>query len=138
MMWQNYFEYNGEKYYTGTVFVVRRMGSNVDATFVCYDVQKSWYVYKVGVATIYSTDNMFWSNFVSLTNRVNLNTHVPTLKKRKELDIDGMSIGWTWYIVLMLISSIFKDAVGLWAVISIVFFTWRHEKINKEGTYIEW
>ena len=59
-------------------------------------------------------------------------------KRRKDSQIDGLFLGWMWYIFLMLISIVFKEALGLWIFISIVFFKWRSDKIKKEGTYIEW
>ena len=56
----------------------------------------------------------------------------------KDTEIDGLVLGWMWYIFLMVIATVFKDALGLWGLISFVFFTWRSDKIKKEGKYIEW
>ena len=63
--------------------------------------------------------------------------HLPIIKTKKDFQIDGLFLGWMWYIFLMLISVIFNGAIGLWILISIVFFSWRAKKIKREGTYIE-
>jgi hypothetical protein len=137
-MWRNYFEVNGKKYYTGTVFLINHAGKQKEASFICYDERCSMYVYRTGVCTMHASDERFWRSFVSITNKHDNSVHVPRIRRKNELDIDGMFLGWTWYIFLMLISCIFKSVIGLWAIISIVFFSWRSEKIKEEGTYIEW
>lgn len=135
---RNYFEVNGKRYYTGTVFIVNNMGKHVEASFICYNDVQSIYVYQIKDCTWRVPEQAFWRNFISVTNMHNSNVHVPVIKTKKDLDIDGLFIGWVWYIFLMLISVIFKDVIGLWIIISVVFFSWRAEKIKKEGTYIEW
>lgn len=137
-MWRDYFEINGEKYYTGTVFIVKYNGRPTEASFVYYDTERFKYVFKINDITFHYPDSWFWDMFIEVTDKKNTYVHLPIVKRKREFDIDGMSVGWTWYITLMLISLIFKDAIGLWVFISIVFFSWRSEKINKEGTYIEW
>ena len=77
-------------------------------------------------------------NLVSITDKIDTSVHSPVEKKMKDTQIDGLFLGWMWYIFLMIISVIFKDAIGLWILWSVVFFTWRKNKIKKEGTYIEW
>ena len=63
---------------------------------------------------------------------------MPTKKKMNEFDIKGMFLGWAWYIFLMIIATIFRYNFAWWFLISVVFFSWRSDKIKKEGTYIEW
>jgi hypothetical protein len=63
---------------------------------------------------------------------------LPTERKRKDCEIDGLFLGWVWYIFLMAIGTIFNGAIFIWLMISIVFFNWRAKKIKEEGTYIEW
>lgn len=137
-MFQNYFIVNGGKYYTGTIFITNCNGKHVEAEFVCYDVKHKRFVYKINKCIWRSDDKNFWRKFISLTDKKCLNTHMPTTKTKKDLEIDGLFLGWVWYIFLMSVSIIFKDAIGLWTLISIVFFGWRAKKIKEEGTYIEW
>ena len=137
-MWRNYFEINGKKYYTGTVFIVKRLGEQVEASFICYDEVNARYIYKIGICTMLVYDAHFWNAFVSVTNKRDNSAHMPVVKQKRDLNIDGLFIGWVWYIFLMLISCIFKDVIGLWILISFVFFIWRSIKIKEEGKYIEW
>ena len=36
-----------------------------------------------------------------------------------------IEVGWIWYIAIMLIATIFKDRVLIWAFATIVFFLWK-------------
>lgn len=137
-MKQNYFIANGVKYYTGTVFIVHHNGKQVEASFVYYDTEYKKYVYKINDCTWVVGVDDFKARFICVTDKKDNTVSMPVKKKMKEFDIDGLFIGWVWYIFLMAISTIFKGAIGLWILISIVFFSWRADKIKKEGTYIEW
>ena len=55
--------------------------------------------------------------------------HVP-----KDTEINGLFLGWVWYIFIMLVVSIFKGAVVGWIVVSFFFFKWR-KKIKEEQTF---
>lgn len=137
-MRQNYFVVNGERYYTGTVFITNYMGVVREATFICYDTESKHYAYKTEHQTWRMPEETFHKFLVDVTNKINNNVHMPITKKKKDFDINGMFIGWVWYIFLMLIFTIFNHAILWWILTSIVFFSWRSEKIKKEGTYIEW
>lgn len=137
----NYFIVDGNKYYTGTVFKVKYMGKIVDAVFVCtYFASHVYIVYKIkDCGTQYNTPvDMFKDKFVCIAGVVDNETKVPQTKHKRDRDVDGLAIGWLWYVFLMAIATIFKENIGLWILISVVFFSWRNEKIKKEGTYIEW
>ena len=43
-----------------------------------------------------------------------------------------VEVAWIWYIVIMAVTVIFKDRIGLWILESIVFFGWK-EGIFKGG-----
>ena len=137
-MKQNYFVFNGKKYYTGTVFIVKRLGKQTEASFVYYDTDRERYMYKINECRYCSPESVFKNEFVSVTNKINNKVSVPLVKTKRDRNISGLFLGWLWYIFLMLISVIFKDVIGLWIFISIVFFSWRSKKIKEEGTYIEW
>lgn len=140
---RNYFEYNGKKYHTGMVFVVKDGDKQTDAIFICYDTDTKKYIYKIknwsgNDCKVLAYEKYFYNNLVSITNKFDNTVRSPIIKKRKDTQVDGLFLGWMWYIFLMAISVIFKDAIGLWILESIVFFTWRKNKIKKEGTYVEW
>ena len=137
----DYFMIDEKKYYTGTVFKTKHYG---DAVFVCTyypeHMKGAHIVYKV-MSTggeRWTPIDMFKNEVMCITGAVDNATEMPRQKRMRDRDIDGMALGWLWYIFLMAISTIFKDAIGLWILISVVFFSWRANKIQKEGTYIEW
>lgn len=137
-MLQNYILLNGEKYYSGSVFIVNCMGKESEAVLIGYNKEYDSHFFKINNKTCRMKDVVFKNNFVRIADGVNINVHIPTEKKRKDLDIDGLFLGWVWYIFLMAISVIFKGAIVLWTIISVVFFSWRAKKIKEEGTYVEW
>lgn len=137
-MLQNYFNINGKIFYTGTVFIIQDVGKQKEASFICYDTSRSEFVYKIQNCRWHSRDKYFWKHFINVTDKIDKNVHMPTYKQRRDVEIDGLFLGWVWYIFLMLISVIFKDAIGFWILISVIFFSWRSKKIKEEGTYVEW
>lgn len=137
-MKQNYFVVNDAKYYTGSVFITKESGRCVEASFLYYDTDKERYFYKIKDC-IWNVDNKnFWRTFVSVTDKKNEDTHMPVVKTKNDIEIDGLFIGWVWYIFLMIIGSLFKGAIILWIVISVIFFGWRAKKVKEEGYYNEW
>ena len=51
----------------------------------------------------------------------------------RDFEISGMIEAWMIYLFFMGISSIFVCNVGLWIIISIVFFTWRYTEKSSYG-----
>lgn len=37
-----------------------------------------------------------------------------------------VEVGWIWYIVIMLITIVFKERIGLWILETFIFFTWKN------------
>lgn len=134
----NYFVWNGVKYYTGTVIVVKDMGRPVEAAFVCYDKTYNRYVYKIKDWQCSVYPKQFEELLVEVTDKRNNKVHMPVVKTLKDSQIEGLFLGWMWYIFLMAVSTIFRYNFLWWALISFGFFTWRADKIKKEGEYIEW
>lgn len=140
-MKQNYFIYKNTKYNSGTIFVIKDYFSNgkeIEATFICYDTDWDKYFYRFNGKSYSMNSKHFWNGFVTVTNKFDVKEQGAVLIRKKEFDIPGMMLGWMWYIFLMLLSSIFKDAIGLWIVFSVGFFSWRSQKIKDEGTYYKW
>lgn len=134
----NYFVWNGVKYYTGTVIIINDMGKQVEAPFVCFDKTYNYYVYKVGDGQHMMRPAQFEKAIVKVTDKRDAKVHMPVVKTLKDSEIDGLFLGWVWYIFLMAVSTIFKYNFLWWALISFGFFTMRADKIKKEGEYIEW
>ena len=55
----------------------------------------------------------------------------PPPKKQKPMYIEGEFEAWIWYILLMLIGTIFKGNVLWWIFITYVFWDWRQGKIKR-------
>lgn len=140
MIWQekrNYFIVDGVKYYSGTIFIIKRGDKEIEATFAWDNVSYGHYMYRIGQRGYTERYKDFWEHFVAVTGKINPNERGPVLKRKKEFDIPGMALGWTWYVFLMLLSVIFKGAIKLWIGISVYFFVWRSKKIKDEGYYYE-
>ena len=137
-MYQNYFFVNDKQYYTGTIFIIKDITKPSEASFICYDTDHAIFIYKIGECTYRAHVKYFNEHFIEVTDKIDPNVRMPVRKRRKEFDVEGMFLGWVWYIFLMLISTIFKGVIGFWILISWVFFGWRSDKIKKEGTYVEW
>lgn len=137
-MKQNYFLANGIKYYTGTIFTVNHNGKQVDATFICYDTNYNKFIYKIQDCMYIVGDDDFRSRFITATERKDYTVTMPVKKQMRDFEIEGLFIGWMWYVFLMAISTILNGAIYFWILISAVFFSWRANKIKREGMYIEW
>lgn len=135
---QSYFVWNGVKYYTGTIIIINDMGRQVEAPFICFDKSYNYYVYKVGNGQHMMRPAQFEKALITVTDKRDAKVHMPVVKTLKDSEIDGLFLGWVWYIFLMAVSTIFKYNFLWWALISFGFFTMRADKIKKEGTYIEW
>ena len=136
-MYSNYFVYNGKKYYTGTV-VILKTGQNNVGSFICHNLKNDLYVFNISGRRYHFRTNDFERVVVSITDQVDENVHMPVQKTFKDSDIPGLLLGWVWYIFLMAICTLFKGNVCFWVVISVLFFTWRKKKIKEEGTYYDW
>ena len=134
----NYFVVNGTKYYTGRVFKINFCGKIQEAVFRCYIPITNRVNVKLPDSGWFINADEFRSMIVEITDKIDPSVQMPIVHKKNELEIDGLFIGWIWYIVLMVASALFYDRIGLWIFISVVFFNWRKKKIKEEGTWIEW
>ena len=137
-MKQNYFLVNGIKHYTGTVFIANQNGKQSNATFIFYDTEYRKFVYRIKDCNYVVGEDEFRKRFITITEKKDCTTTTPIQKQMKDFEIEGLFVGWMWYIFLMVISTILQDAIYFWILISIVFFSWRANKIKREGMYIEW
>ena len=138
MTFLNYCIVNGEKYNTGTVFILDFNGKYREASFVCNIPEKGRYRCKIDGATWFISEKDFQKRIVKIADKIDASVHMPVTKTRKDIEIDGLFLGWLWYIFLMAISIIFKGNIILWILISWCFFSLRNKKIKEEGTYNEW
>lgn len=135
---QDYFEANGRKYYTGTVLIVDDYKRGQEATFICYDTERKMYIWQIKEGMCHHYENSFREKLVEITDRVNSDVHLPQVMMRKDCHIDGLMSGWILYIFAMIVSTIFNDRIMMWVIWSVVFFAYRSQKIKEEGTYVKW
>lgn len=144
-MYQDYFEYNGVKYPSGTQIKILRFPYGNQriydlAYFIYYNTESGTVWYKMaytGQNRGYSMKE-FMKQFDGVTGKIDPSIHPPQVKQLKDSQVPSVMIGWLWYIVIMGVSVIFNGAIGIWIIASIVFFSWRKKKIEEEGYYVEW
>lgn len=144
-MKQNYFIYNGIKYYTGTEIIILKYPYNNPvfsdlAYFIYYDVINDIYAYRLKLSNriFIQHGQIFKNEFGGITGKVNSSIVVPQTKQLKDFQIPSLFIGWGWYIFIMSVGLIFNARIIIWIFTSIIFFNWRNKKIEEEGYYVEW
>lgn len=146
---QDYFIYNGKKYYSGTIILVKSNNhithhiDSTEATFLYYLVNKQKYVIQIGNCTHYWNVDDFNNMFLGITEKRNVNINKVMQEKYDafdksytfidELYIDGLFVAWVWYIFIMAAATILKDRIGIWIFASIVFFCYRNKKLKERG-----
>lgn len=141
---QNYFIYNGKKYRTGTIIVIKwcdpltKRVFNTKATFVGYNmVNKEYTVEIYGNKYTYAEDKFFkvFCYIVDIDEKTNrdIRREPKSHTFTDELNIDGLLIAWIWYIFIMVVGVIFYDRIGIWILASVVFFNYRNEKLKEAG-----
>lgn len=140
--------YNGKEYPSGTIFKIKPtycsiLGKEVnEATFVFYNTDTHYFGFKVGEQKQTWPQEYLNIKIICATDKINYlyygrDKGYQRMACLKDSQIEGMSIGWSWYIFIMGIGIIFKDFAGLFVVGTIMFFIWRHIK-KKENSYYEW
>ena len=140
-MRQNYFYYNGKRYYTGQMLIMNDMGKHKRATFLYYDTTYDSYVYQIKECKHYDPKSFFYKNLIEVLNEKDANVchvkstpiktnicGVPQIESPNDKEDFGLALGWMWYIFLMALATFFNDNVALWAIISIVFFSWKAKR----------
>ena len=136
----NYFNFKGNIYGEGTVVQIAeeykkefKFYSNI--SFKKYDNVND--VYHFG--SLYNN----WENFYIPRNRLQIYiekisephrvvSQVSSSKVNEDY-VEGIVSAWVWYIVIMFFGLFLKgllNVVGVWILASIIFFTWRHKKMN--------
>ena len=143
-MKQNYFIHDGTKYETGTLIVINYFsyiaGRCYDETgkFLYYDTEEQqYYVEIIGKPYSFSEES-FRKSFRRIRGEIVYHSvHVDKTPPKRtfsdELKIRDLKIAWVLYVFAMLISVVFYDRLLAWALVSIIFFTYRHKKLKEYG-----
>lgn len=136
-MYRNYFDWKGNRYYTGSVF---KVFNGKEEIFVGYNLNNDTCSFTAkGCNHMWNVpDNKLTLRLLEYTGKKDYSIKCPVEMQKSDMEIDGMFTGWVWYIVLMATSMIFKEFIYLWALITWLFFSWRTDKIEREGKYYEW
>lgn len=144
-MKQNYFDYNGIRYQSGTFILLSRFDYmahkvvDTKAKFLWYDTDTKKYGVEIyGVEYDYEVES-FKSNFKGLydPNYWKPKKIQPKVQESHtfsdEMNIDGLAIAWVWYIFIMCVGVLFYDRIGIWILASIIFFNYRKKKLKEAG-----
>ena len=142
---EDYFEYNGVRYYSGTKFTMKEPvyesaivkaryvenSFNGDSILVFYEPtgrlvkgQKGIFIKKEKLPEV----------IIEILNG-NYYTELEQSKQYlPDSKIPELVVGWMMYIFVMAVLTIFNDRLIGWIAVSIYFFNWR-KKIKEENTY---
>lgn len=139
---KNYFVFEGENYFTGTVVQIYaehkdkfKFYSNI--IFEEYDEENDLCTFK----SLYSSWDRFYIPYNKLGEYIEKIVEpyylIPDVNghKIKEDCVEGIISAWIWYILIMIFGLFLKGTitmVGIWIIASVVFFTWRYNKMNGE------
>lgn len=143
-----YFTYKGKQYPTGTVILLKGVGSSQpqEAVFVYYDTNDGRYTYKlignISRSYIVPTE-IFIRCFVDVVEgriepKYVQREYIYYYQRNKKLTIleeidqvEGMSWAWITYILAMLASLACKEWYFGWLLASLIFFTYRYKKLEE-------
>jgi hypothetical protein len=147
-MKQWHFIYNGMRYYTGQVILMRGIGSvePLEAVFVCYNTSSGRYTYKrmgcVQGSTIVPAETFVqcFAGVVEGKTEPRYVQHVydQWYQRNKKLtlieeieQVEGMLGAWITYILALLASFVCKEWYMGWVLASVIFFCYRHKKLDE-------
>lgn len=140
----DYFDYNGVRYYAGTKFTTdHEYEKNVPAYF------RGWSSYNPNDCEVTMTVNFGRTQKTIWIPRDEMGKHINEIvegnyyiereartKYLKDSQIPELFFGWIAYIAIMLVLFIFKDRWIGWIAATVYFFWWRN-RIKEENTYVE-
>lgn len=139
----NYFEFKGEKYYVGSWVKLKadpktgmKIAKDCDrAKIIDYSISddgKDVYTisfYEEWVDGYYGM--CIPEKAEDFIEEVEPITEPPEAQFYKDTEVDDVVYGWIIYLFVMAVGTIFKDAIGIWIIASLIFFPWRKKKLFK-------
>ena len=123
-----YLYYKGQYYDVGTVVKIQTTWNGIqEATFRGWGPQGGFW--RDGI-----TDKCYWFE----TEKYIVEIVKPVYPKNIVISSDNtdkpspwdIEIGWIWYIIIMIVGTIFKDRLIIWVFASAVFFLWKSGKLG--------
>lgn len=122
-----YLYYKGQYYDVGTVVKIQTKWNGIkEATFYGWGAQGGFW--RDGI-----TDNCHWFEtekyIVEIVKPVYPKDPVKVSNYNGPASWD-IEIGWIWYILIMMVGTIFNDRLLIWFVATIIFFSWKSGKFG--------
>lgn len=138
----NYFYFRGNNYGKGTIVKIyeehkEKFKFYSNLIFEKYDKESGLYLFKSPYNhwEIFNISKNQIEEYIEEVVKPCCVAQVDMSTKVNPDYIEGMSSAWIWYILIMFFGLFLKgpiNVVSTWVLASIVFFTWRHKKINGE------
>ncbi len=138
----NYFCFQGKQYSQGTV--VKVCENHKDKfrfysylVFESHDITNNIYSFR----SLYNTWDIFNISTEQLNEYIeevvvhNVSNQVDMYSKVDPKYIEGIVSAWIWYITAMIFGLFLQNItsmIGIWITASVIFFSWRRQKINGE------
>lgn len=123
-----YLYYQGQYYDVGTVVKIKTRWQGIkEATFYGWGPQGGFW--RDGI-----TDDCYWFETEKYIVEIVKPVYPKQLVNQKTVcsrplpwDVE---IGWIWYIVIMVVGTIFNDRILIWIVATAIFFAWKNGFLN--------
>lgn len=139
----DYFDYNGNRYYIGTRFIINYKNVHVTAHFIGKSFKDQNIIdIIIDNGLKYPTmTSLKESDFQKMIIEILPISWYDEMERRKKYvndsDMPELIIGWMLYIFIMVGSSIFNGREYGWILITVLFFWWRHNIKEECGAYYD-
>lgn len=132
MLARKYMKYNGKYYDKGTVVKIKGPYGPTIATFNgwrfdnrgCF-LPKSGSVLDLYEFYNYSAANEYILEIIEPVYPTIQPTNKPQENRNKPPEWD-VEVAWIWYIVIMVVATIFKARLFIWMFVTVIFFAWKN------------
>lgn len=136
MLARKYMKYNGKYYDKGTVVKIKGPYGPTIATFNGWRFDnRGCFVSKNGDSSDlyefynYSAANKYILEIIDPVCPTMQQEIVPKENRNKPPEWD-VEIAWIWYVVIMVVATIFKARLFIWALTTVIFFAWKNGFTN--------
>lgn len=123
----NWYLYYKEQYYdAGTkVKIQTKYGDVVVATYIGYGRYDSVNIYEFHHIIEVIEPIYYMPQKVYSSKKTNIFTRTRSGSWQSHSEV---CLGLVWYIVVMIVATLFVDRIGLWVLITFIFFSWKGKK----------
>ena len=133
----DYFEFNGQKYYPGTKVRIRddMLGGTYITTFqkrTPNSEGREALYFRAGrtfVADVDYAQKLIVEIIELPKNEESQNKHLYYPNKKPPMGWQ-IEVGWTWYLIIMVVGTLFKDRWIIYIFVTLYFFLWKNGILN--------